>query len=848
MEKIGKYQILEKLGQGGMGVVYKALDTLIERVVAVKMVAANLDSDPELRARFFREGRSAGRLSHKNIVTIFDLGEDHGTAYIAMEFLEGEDLREKILHGETMDLQTKLRLIWEVCSGLVHAHERSVIHRDIKPANIFITMAGEAKILDFGLARTTVSDLTTSGHALGTPNYMSPEQVRGEKVDYRTDIFSVGVLFYELLTYKKAFQGDSFASTIYKILQNEPEPIESIDPEIPLELCAIAYKALAKDRDQRYQTLRLMLEDLARYTGFSEPGLSTDTPARTAANAPGETSSPRRSDPGVAGTTYSPPRGLTPPPSGGRTRAGAQISDRHGKISGPRDFRAEQTSPDPGAGEEPTQLQTMQEVRASRTSARRLAAVLGSVLVLAAIVWLVAHNREAGKVKPPADPPSASVPVAPTVAAAQEPVAAEKASQPPPIGGPSAKDLLDKASEALKARKYSDASFAAEEVLRLSPGDAEAISIQQKARNSLELVRRSVRQARSFLAAGNYERARSALGEALALDPTDTEALQISDQISQSARRAAEQAIQKATDARSKADEAEAATFAPRTYSSAQVAIAEASLLLGHGKYAEASSKATEAGALFPRAEAEARAQSAANTERAHAAAAEQQQNQLRARSETTHQAYEREREAAMQAGAPEKAREQFSAAEKTAAGARAKLDGGNLDGAARDFEAATTAMQQARNSAMEELRKELSRAAQPPKAPPSAAPPQPAAEAHESPEAIQKAIYRVQEQYRSAMEGKDVDLLRSIWPDLTPQQEQAYRNQWAYTRSLRVVALNSRIEQMQGDTAVLSVQFHNEQEINNGTRRKWDQKATFRLSKRGKSWVIESLSFEGVR
>ncbi len=294
MEKIGKYLILEKLGQGGMGVVYKALDPLIERVVAVKMIVSNLTDEPELRARFFREGRSAGQLSHKNIVTIFDLGEERGTAYLAMEYLEGEDLRSLMRTG-SITLEEKLRIVREICEGLSHAHENKVIHRDIKPANIFLTKSGQVKILDFGLARTMQSDLTNTGQALGSPNYMSPEQVRGEDLDHRTDIFSVGVLFYELLTLRKAFQGDSFTSTIFKILQNDPEPIENFNSEIPPEICAIVFRALAKKPEDRYSTLDEMRRDLDRVTG-----LSTGDTAMVAGNTAWVENAGRRITPAIS--------------------------------------------------------------------------------------------------------------------------------------------------------------------------------------------------------------------------------------------------------------------------------------------------------------------------------------------------------------------------------------------------------------------------------------------------------------------------------------------------------------------------------------------------------------------
>ena len=246
-----------------MGVVYRAHDTLLERVVALKIIATSIEDNPELRERFFREARAAGQLSHRNIITIHDLGEHEGQPYLAMEFLTGEDLQHRLARQEPMSLRRKLEVAAEICDGLSYAHRRGLIHRDIKPANIFITDDGVVKLLDFGLARMVASELTRSNTMMGTVNYMAPEQVRGERSDHRADIFSLGVVLYEMLSGRKAFQGDSFATTMYKILQDVPEPLLKIDSSLPPEIVWLVEKALAKPRDERYQDLVDLGRDLA---------------------------------------------------------------------------------------------------------------------------------------------------------------------------------------------------------------------------------------------------------------------------------------------------------------------------------------------------------------------------------------------------------------------------------------------------------------------------------------------------------------------------------------------------------------------------------------------------------
>jgi serine/threonine-protein kinase len=236
MESFGRYQLHEQLGQGGMGVVYRAHDTVLERVVALKLVAASYVDDPEMRERFFREARAAAHLTHKNIVTVYDLGEHDGRPYLAMEYLAGEDLQRRLARPEKMPFSRRQEVALEICDGVEHAHAHGIIHRDLKPANIYLAENGGVKILDFGLARPVASQLTHSNMLMGTINYMAPEQVRAERADQRSDIFSLGVVLYELFGGQKAFEGDSVASTLYKILEDVPEPLPDLDSELPAAL------------------------------------------------------------------------------------------------------------------------------------------------------------------------------------------------------------------------------------------------------------------------------------------------------------------------------------------------------------------------------------------------------------------------------------------------------------------------------------------------------------------------------------------------------------------------------------------------------------------------------------
>jgi serine/threonine-protein kinase len=303
-----------------MGVVYRAHDSLLEREVALKIISASIEGNPELRERFFREARAAGQLSHRNIITIHDLGEHDGQPYLAMEYLTGEDLQKRLSRPEPMSLARKLEIAADICDGLSYAHRRGLIHRDIKPANIFITDEGVVKLLDFGLARMVTSELTASNMMLGTLNYMAPEQVRGERTDHRADIFSFGVVLYEILSGRKAFQGDSFATTLYKILQDVPEPLQNIDASLPYEVVRLVEKSIAKMREERYQDLSDLARDLALHRQHLAVS-DSDTMAVPVPTAFRTASTPRVSS--------DPPRstGLPRPDSGQRPKSGPRTID-----------------------------------------------------------------------------------------------------------------------------------------------------------------------------------------------------------------------------------------------------------------------------------------------------------------------------------------------------------------------------------------------------------------------------------------------------------------------------------------------------------------------------------------
>jgi tetratricopeptide (TPR) repeat protein len=264
VQKIGKYDVLEVLGQGGMGIVYKAVDPAIGRQVAIKMMTGGFAENPDLLRRFQREAQSAGSLQHPNIVIIYELGTHEGNPYMAMEFLGGESLESLIQKRVKMPLVEKLGIMVEILEGLHYAHSHGIIHRDVKPANVMVLKDGHVKLVDFGIARIADNSMTKTGQIVGTINYMSPEQFNGHVVDARSDVFSAGVLLYEFLTGTLPFDGNETPTVILKILNEQPAPLKEHIPNVPPDLEEAVRRALTKDREERWQTAEDFAFELSR--------------------------------------------------------------------------------------------------------------------------------------------------------------------------------------------------------------------------------------------------------------------------------------------------------------------------------------------------------------------------------------------------------------------------------------------------------------------------------------------------------------------------------------------------------------------------------------------------------
>jgi predicted Ser/Thr protein kinase len=272
--KAGRYEFIDELGRGAMGVVYKAMDPVIGRTVAVKTIRLSEQgtglSRPELLTRFQTEARAAGLLTHPNIVVVYDAGEEDGLYFITMELVEGKSLQTLLDGGQAFPLPRVLRIMEQTCSALQFAHERNVVHRDIKPANLMLTADDTVKVTDFGTAKILqFGTVQQTAHVMGTPSYMSPEQVKGRTVDGRSDIFSLGVMLYEMVTGEKPFPGQNITTVIYKIVNEDPVPPRQIDPSIHPGLSGVVMKALAKEPDARYQSCREMFEDLRNYRSLA---------------------------------------------------------------------------------------------------------------------------------------------------------------------------------------------------------------------------------------------------------------------------------------------------------------------------------------------------------------------------------------------------------------------------------------------------------------------------------------------------------------------------------------------------------------------------------------------------
>jgi len=717
MELFGRYQLQEQIGQGGMGVVYRAFDTVLERVVALKLVQAPTELEAELRERFFREARAAGHLSHANIVTIYDLGEQDGRPYIAMEYLDGEDLQKRLARPERMSLRHRLDLAIEISHGIEYAHARGIVHRDLKPANVYLTESGTAKILDFGLARLMTSQLTQSNMLMGTLNYMAPEQVRGERADQRSDIFSMGVVLYELFGGRRAFEGDSVASTLYKILEVTPEPLLKIDPTLPPDLAVIVDRAMAKLRDERYLDMTSLRVDLEAFrqqhlaAGPVTPLATPMTPGRAYATGP---------LPNVE--TAVKPSGAAPP-----------IAAAPGPMSRPG----------------------------------ILVAAAALVLTAAGVLWMFSRKESP---PPPPAVTSAAVPA--------NPVAAQ----------------LSAAQAALDAKQFAAALGAADAVLAQAPQHPDARRIRDAARRGA-LADALERGSRALLD-GATSSAIQAAGEALALDPESAEARRILARV-QISSSDADAARARMAEGRSAAEATAASTHAASALDRAVRAQRDGDRLYKARNFTAAASRYYEAGGLYQSAAAAARV-------------------------------------AASRPVAPPRPGPAPPAVEAPPVVAPPPA-------AAAPAVAAPPAIPSAQPVVPPAVGAPQSTAA-PPAPPPTIVNPPPA-EQTAPPAAAEERITDLLGRYKEALESRNLDNVKRLWPSLGGAAETALRQEFAHARQI-AVGITDRHVSVSGDAGRVSfVRTYGILTVE-GQRLQSTSQAVMDVHRAGNSWVIDAIRF----
>jgi len=317
--KIGRYEVRGKLGQGAMGEVFRAHDPVLNRDVAVKRISGGLDTDETIRKRFRREAEAAATLAHPNIITVYELGLEGEQLFMAMELLDGVDLKHA-LADRRLSLDERLSVMEQICEGLAFAHSREIVHRDLKPANIHILPSGKVKIMDFGLARLSGSEMTSTGMVMGTPHYMSPEQVRGARADARSDVFALGCVLYEMIAGRKPFDAESMHAVLFKIMQEEPPPLRQVAPGTPEALVHVVERALSKSPADRFQNAGEMLAGIRHVRQAVAAGRGHEAPGVDLPSAGPGGRDARRPPARERSHASSAPRGTVPPArrAGGR--------------------------------------------------------------------------------------------------------------------------------------------------------------------------------------------------------------------------------------------------------------------------------------------------------------------------------------------------------------------------------------------------------------------------------------------------------------------------------------------------------------------------------------------------
>ena len=670
-KKLGKYDIVGKLGKGAMGEVYKGHDPVLNRYVAIKVIAESLDADPDLVERFRREAKAAAQLNHPNIITIYDFVEDEGSLYIVMELLDGKDLKELIKSGTPLTMEQILGMMEQIADGLGFAHENEMVHRDLKPANIHITKKGQIKILDFGLVHNESSDMTKTGHVMGTPNYMSPEQVQGLKIDPRSDIFSFGAVFYELLTRKKPFSGDSIHATMFKVVQGDREPLAQYT-HLPTALIQMVDRALDPNVDGRFDDGNALREHIR---GIRADALASGEVDMTVT---------RHADPTI--TTTGPDPGSHPSDASPSQRSARSQQRGAGSVSATRGTmrQREMTGISMGAG--------------ASTSKPIGLYVAGAAVVLAIAGAAFYFTRgDAGS--------------GPSVEELNQALIASQ------------QELM---ARSLEQHDYPAALAQAQELLASDAQNTEALRVRDAAETALAQIDTAVGEARAALERGASEEAAEALGRVLALDPNHPLGAELNDQLNEHFQSQSENAQADMTQARSAASSA-GATSRPE-FLRAEFLRQQASDDFNRSEYTNAAQKFLAARDGYQQARsAHQQAESArrALAQQDQQAVQAEAQAGARAALEGAQNAWTRLSSQPDEAGVAEQPSYQRAMSEE--ATAKRLASSGDLSGAARSYQTATSYLEAARREYREAERRRAQQearraaAAPPPPSAPSA-------------------------------------------------------------------------------------------------------------------------------
>jgi serine/threonine-protein kinase len=505
-ERIGRYQVLEELGQGAMGTVYRARDEMLDRDVAVKVMSRGA-ADADARARFLREARAAAKLQHPNIVVIYELGEHEGAPFMVLEHLEGVDLQRAIDAGIRPDPRATLPVVLQLLAGLGHAHEHGIVHRDVKPSNVFLPYGKPAKIMDFGVARLAGLGTTTAGVVVGTPNYMSPEQASAGEVDGRSDLFSAGLILYELVTGEKAYQADSLVAILYKILNEAPDLTLIPEGQKWERLRAVLARALARRAADRYPDAHAMSEELAQALSDLGGTLDWTTPADQALLVRPKPTVRTSPTPGASRPASAPPPG--PAPVRAAARPSAAVPARRARaplamVLGGGALAAlaaaggwlwlrpghVTATPTPAPGPSPTAA-----VRAETPDP----ATTPTPAVVAPPAPAAASTAA-----PPAAPGPARPSPTPTPTPA--PQADGLSPAPPPAPGLGVEARLLRAEDLVQRGRWAEALAEARAVLGSDPRNSRAAALAQRAEEE-QILEECLRNARAALDEGDRERA-----------------------------------------------------------------------------------------------------------------------------------------------------------------------------------------------------------------------------------------------------------------------------------------------------------------------------------------------------